>query len=139
MLVISFIRLVGCPRQRASIALFRTAQAIDAIAMSLAAVPVYMLARRVGLSSRLALAAAALSVTVPSFLYSGFISDDLFTSVAFRGTSSNDVFAFDDMTVGSQEQVITATPEPASLALMFTGFVGVGAQQLRRRRKQKAS
>jgi hypothetical protein len=44
--------------------------------MSLAAVPVYLLARRVGLSSRLALAAAALSLTVPSFLYSGFIMSE---------------------------------------------------------------
>jgi hypothetical protein len=70
-----------------------------------------------------------------SILYSGFVSNDLFTSVEFRGTSSNDVFAFDDMSVGSQQQVLTTSPEPASLALMITGFVGIGAQ-VRRRRKQ---
>jgi hypothetical protein len=55
---------------------FRAAQTINALAMSLAAVPVYLLARRVGLSSRLALVAAAVSLTVPSFLYSSFLMSE---------------------------------------------------------------
>jgi hypothetical protein len=55
---------------------FRGSQTINAFAMSLAAVPVYLLARRVGLSGRLALVAAAMSLTLPAFLYSSFIMSE---------------------------------------------------------------
>ena len=49
---------------------YMAAKAINAVVMSLAAVPAYFLARRV-LGSRLALVAAALTVMVPSMLYTG--------------------------------------------------------------------
>ena len=49
---------------------YAAARAIDAVAMSLAAVPAYFLARRV-LSQWLALGAALLSVAVPSMVYTG--------------------------------------------------------------------
>src|SRR4051794_11366010 len=52
---------------------FRAVQAIDSIAMSLTAIPVYLLARRIGLTPRLALVGAALSLLLPSLLYSGFV------------------------------------------------------------------
>ena len=52
---------------------YRAVQAIDATFMSLAAIPVYVLARRLGLTTRYSLVAAALSLTIPSFLLSGFI------------------------------------------------------------------
>jgi hypothetical protein len=52
---------------------YRATQAIEALAMSLAAVPVYYLARQVGLGSRHALAAAALSLTIPALVYSSFV------------------------------------------------------------------
>ena len=44
---------------------FRLVQAIGALAMSLAAVPVFLLARRLGLSSRVSLALAAFAVLGP--------------------------------------------------------------------------
>jgi hypothetical protein len=49
---------------------YDAAKAIDAVVMSLAAVPAYFLARRL-LPVRLALVAAALTVSVPSMLYTG--------------------------------------------------------------------
>jgi hypothetical protein len=52
---------------------YRAVQAIDATFMSLAAIPVYLLARRLGLSRRLSLIGAALSLTIPSLLLSSFV------------------------------------------------------------------
>ncbi|MGE5275181.1 MAG: hypothetical protein ACM3QU_15645 [Verrucomicrobiota bacterium] len=57
---------------------FRAVQAIGALAMSLAAIPVYVLAVRLGLSRRIALACAALAVLVPDLLYSSFVSSEPF-------------------------------------------------------------
>jgi hypothetical protein len=51
---------------------YSAAKAINAVVMSLTAVPAYFLARRV-LSQRLSLVAAALAVAVPSMLYTGVI------------------------------------------------------------------
>jgi hypothetical protein len=55
---------------------FRVVQAIGAFAMSLAAVPVFVLARRLGLSGRVSLALAAFTVLVPDLLYASFISSE---------------------------------------------------------------
>jgi hypothetical protein len=51
---------------------YAAAKAINAVAMSLAAIPAYFLARRI-LSERLALLAAGLTVLVPAMLYTGEI------------------------------------------------------------------
>ncbi len=51
---------------------YKAAKAMDAVLMSLAAVPAYFLARRV-LPSGLSLLAAALTVLVPSMLYTGML------------------------------------------------------------------
>jgi hypothetical protein len=57
---------------------FRLVQLSGALVMSLAAVPVFLLARRVGLGSTLAVALAALSLAIPDMLYSGWVLADPF-------------------------------------------------------------
>ena len=49
---------------------YRTIQAFNAVAMSLAAIPAFLLARRLRVGDRLAVAAAALAVLLPELLYS---------------------------------------------------------------------
>jgi hypothetical protein len=58
---------------------FRLVQLEGAIAMSLVAVPVYLLARRLELSPWLALAVAALSLAVPDMMYAGWVLADPFS------------------------------------------------------------
>ena len=69
-----------------------------------------------------------------SVLYFGIIGTtaaDQFTSVAFNTTiGQGDIFAFDNMTIGSLEQV--RIPEPGTLALLGIALAGIG---LSRRRK----
>ena len=57
---------------------FRAVQAISALAMSLAAIPVYVLALRLGLSRRISLAVAALALLVPDLLYASFVTSEPF-------------------------------------------------------------
>jgi hypothetical protein len=52
---------------------FRLIQAAGALAMSLAAVPVFLLARRLGLGPGVSFAVAALALVVPDFAYSSWI------------------------------------------------------------------
>ena len=51
----------------------RLTQGLNALAMSLAAVPVFLLARRLGLSRGLGLAAAALALLVPDMFYVAYV------------------------------------------------------------------
>lgn len=69
-----------------------------------------------------------------SAFYFGYIDTaNLFTSVEFDlGGSTTDVFAFDNMTIGSREQV--SVPEPTSAALLLVGLAGFGTAASRRRR-----
>jgi hypothetical protein len=55
---------------------YRVVQTVGALAMSLAAIPAFLLARRVGVGPGLSLAVAALSVLVPDLVYASFITSE---------------------------------------------------------------
>jgi hypothetical protein len=57
---------------------YRAIQALGALAMSLAAVPVYLLARRLGSSAALSLGAAAFAVAVPDLLFASWLTAEPF-------------------------------------------------------------
>src|SRR5215207_5779692 len=52
---------------------FHVVQAMGALAMSLAAIPAFWLARRLGLSKGIALAVAALALALPDLIYAGWV------------------------------------------------------------------
>jgi len=61
-------------------------------------------------------------------LYFGIIdTEDLFTKITFNNTAGGaDYFGFDDMTIGSIEQVQNPVPEPSTLLLLGGGLLGLG-------------
>jgi len=65
-----------------------------------------------------------------SVLFWGIIgqnNSETFTSVTFNTTTGQgDVFAFDDMTIGSLEQVKPTVPEPSTILLLSAGLAGLG-------------
>lgn len=67
---------------------FRAVQAIGAFSMSLAAVPVYLLARRLDLSKWVGLALAGLTVLVPDLVYASFVTSEPFAYPLFLATTA---------------------------------------------------
>lgn len=81
--------------------------------------------------------AAPVALANASVLYFGFYDlADTYKSIAFNTTTgSGDVFAFDNFSIGSNEQVVvTRVPEPSSIALLSAGLAGFS--WMRRKRRQ---
>ena len=74
-------------------------QGLHAIAMSLAAVPAYALARRVGVTERLSLGVAALALVWPGLTYAGWMLADPIAYPLMLATVYAAVRALDDRTV----------------------------------------
>lgn len=75
--------------------------------------------------------------TANSLLFWGFIdSADTYTNIAFSNTGAGgDVFGFDDMVIGDQDQL--AVSEPTTIMLMGFGIAFVGYRQVRRKETPK--
>ena len=65
---------------------YRLTQALGAVAMSLAAVPVFFLCRKLGHGRTLALGAAALALAVPDLLFSSWVLAEPFAYPLFLGS-----------------------------------------------------
>lgn len=75
-----------------------------------------------------------------SVLYFGFYEDDpnmAFTSVAFINNSNVDIFGFDDMTIGTYQQITpnNPVPEPATILMMGVGLLGIVGYSLKSSKK----
>ena len=81
---------------------YRLVQLTGALAMSAAAVPVFLLARRLGLGSALALALAALTVAVPDMLYASWVLADPFAYPLVLGALAAGVCALERPSRGAQ-------------------------------------
>jgi hypothetical protein len=70
-----------------------------------------------------------------SLLFFGLIvttNGELFSSLDFRTTTGNDIFGFDDMTIGRLEQV-NEIPEPSTALLVSAAGAAVALMRARRR------
>jgi hypothetical protein len=85
---------------------YRTIQLLNSVAMSLAAIPAFLLARRLGVGDRLAITVAALAVLLPELLYSSAAMAETVAYPLALATVAAAVAAFERPTVGRQLLVL---------------------------------
>jgi hypothetical protein len=108
---------------------YRFTQAENALAMSLAAVPVYLLVRRLGGGSWAALAAAALTVASPDLFFSSFVLADAIAYPLVLGAVYAGVCALSQPTRGAQLwfAALALLATFARIQYVFLPLVFVGA------------
>ena len=123
---------------------YAAAKAINAVVMSLAAVPAYLLARRL-VAKWLALVAAALTVAVPSMLYTGTLMTEnvfypLFLTVALvlvatleRPTLAMQIglLALCGLAFAARAQAVVLVPAVATAPILLALVEGRGLRALR--------
>ena len=106
---------------------YHVIQAANALAVSLAAVPVYLLARRVGVGDRLALVAAAIALVLPDLLYAGWMLSEPFAYPLALLAALLAVRALDRPSLGAQVIFLAvaglATFARVQLAVLLPCFV----------------
>ena len=120
---------------------YRTIQAFNAVTMSLAAIPAFLLARRLRVGDRLALAAAALAVLLPELLYSSAAMAETLAYPLALATAAAAVAALERPTLRLQVAVLAfsglATLTRLQLAVLPLCYLGavvaVGARDRRLR------
>ena len=85
---------------------YRTIQALNALAMSLAAVPAYLLARRLGGGARLSVGVAVLVVAAPELVYSGSVMAEAVAYPLAVAVAWATLRAVERPTVGAQALVL---------------------------------
>ncbi len=118
---------------------FRTIQAVNAVTMSLAAVPAFLLARRLRIGDRLALATAAVAVLLPELLYSSSLLAETLAYPLALAAAAAAVAALERPTLRHQLAVLAfsglATSTRLQLAILpLCYLVAVFAVGLRDRR-----
>jgi hypothetical protein len=81
---------------------YHLVQGMGALAMSLAALPVFWIGRRLGLSTRLALAAAVLALAIPDLIYAGWVIAEPFAYPLVLGAVAAGVAALAKPSPGAQ-------------------------------------
>lgn len=77
--------------------------------------------------------------TSGAVLYFGFFDTvTQYTNIAFQNSGGGDVFGFDDLTIGSRQQVVPV-PEPTALVLVGTALLGLGLQRRRKAKRAEAT
>jgi hypothetical protein len=120
---------------------YRTIQAFNAVSMSLAAIPAFLLARRLRVGDRLAVAAAALAVLLPELLYSSAAMAETLAYPLALATAAAAMTAFERPTLRLQIAVLAfaglATLTRLQLAVLplcyLAAVIAVGARDRRLR------
>jgi hypothetical protein len=98
---------------------YRAVQAFNAVAMSLAAVPVWLLARRLGVTRGLALGCAALAVALPDLMYASWIVAEPVTYPLVLGAAAAIVFAVERPTRRAQALALVLCALAALARIQF--------------------
>jgi hypothetical protein len=102
---------------------FRLTQGLHVLAMSLAAVPVYLLARRLGLGPGLALGPAAVAVASPDLLYAGYVTADAIGYTLALVALLAGVRALAKPTLAAQAWFVAATAAATAARIQYAVLV----------------